>query len=264
MSVKTDRFINAIAPIVINEYLSRDKWVLPSVCIAQASLESGWNINARTLFGIKGKGFTATTTEYYNGNKVVIEDSFRLYPDVASSVVGYFDLITTSKIYQKVVNEPDYRKAVDGLINTGYGYGYATDPNYVKKVISIIENYNLTRFDTRPTANTSKPSEPKKSIEEVAKLVIKGSYGNGSERKAKLESEGYNYNEVQSKVNEVLNTKVANTSKPSEPKKKKATKKVANDVIKGLYGNGSERKAKLESEGYDYKEVQALVNSLLK
>jgi hypothetical protein len=256
MSVKTDRFINAIAPIVINEYLSREKWVLPSVCIAQASLESGWNINARTLFGIKGKGFTATTTEYYNGNKVVIEDSFRLYPDVASSVVGYFDLITNSKLYQKVVNEPDYKKAVNGLINTGFGYGYATDPNYVKKVISIIENYNLTRFDTRTVANTSKPSEVKKSIEEVAKEVIKGLYGNGSERKSKLESEGYDYKEVQSKVNDLL--------KASEPKKKKATKKIANDVIKGLYGNGSERKAKLEAEGYDYKEVQNLVNSLLK
>lgn len=40
--------------------------------------------------------------------------------------------------------------------------------------------------------------------------------------------------------------------------------KVANDVIKGKYGNGVERKTKLESLGYDYKEVQKVVNKLLK
>ena len=35
--------------------------------------------------------------------------------------------------------------------------------------------------------------------------VINGEYGNGEERKQKLEAEGYNYNEVQSKVNEIIN-----------------------------------------------------------
>lgn len=39
---------------------------------------------------------------------------------------------------------------------------------------------------------------------------------------------------------------------------------VAKDVINGKYGNGTERKAKLESLGYNYKEVQNIVNSLLK
>lgn len=39
---------------------------------------------------------------------------------------------------------------------------------------------------------------------------------------------------------------------------------VAKDVIKGVYGNGKERKEKLTSMGYDYNEVQKLVNKLLK
>lgn len=57
MSEKTTNFINTIGVLVRNEFLSRDRWVLPSVCIAQAALESGWNLNAKTLFGIKGNGF---------------------------------------------------------------------------------------------------------------------------------------------------------------------------------------------------------------
>lgn len=40
--------------------------------------------------------------------------------------------------------------------------------------------------------------------------------------------------------------------------------KIAKDVIKGVYGNSKERKDKLTSLGYDYNEVQKLVNKMLK
>lgn len=39
---------------------------------------------------------------------------------------------------------------------------------------------------------------------EVAKEVIQGKWGNGSDRKTKLEQAGYNYSAVQAKVNELL------------------------------------------------------------
>lgn len=43
-----------------------------------------------------------------------------------------------------------------------------------------------------------------KSILEVAQEVINGQWGNGDDRNNRLTSAGYNYNEVQSKVNELL------------------------------------------------------------
>ena len=43
-----------------------------------------------------------------------------------------------------------------------------------------------------------------KSIDEIAYDVINGKYGNYPERKELLEKDGYNYSEVQSKVNEIL------------------------------------------------------------
>ena len=43
-----------------------------------------------------------------------------------------------------------------------------------------------------------------KTIDEVAQEVIRGKYGNGDERKKKLEAEGYNYSQVQAKVNELM------------------------------------------------------------
>ena len=63
---------------------------------------------------------------------------------------------------------------------------------------------------------SSKPSKKPvtKSIEEVAKEVIAGKWGNGPDRKSRLESAGYNYNAVQNKVNELLD--VSNTSAPAK------------------------------------------------
>ena len=156
MSEKTDNFIKTVGTLARNEYLGRDVWILPSVCIAQGALESGWNLEADTLFGIKGEGFTATTSEYYNGHYVEIEDSFRSYPNVASAVVGYYDFLRDTPRYANALNNSDYKDAVDKLIHTTDGLAYATDPCYIDKIISIIEQYNLTEWDKIDTESEDK------------------------------------------------------------------------------------------------------------
>lgn len=45
---------------------------------------------------------------------------------------------------------------------------------------------------------------PKKSVDELAREVIAGRWGNGSERKSRLLAEGYDYGAVQKRVNEML------------------------------------------------------------
>lgn len=99
---------------------------------------------------------------------------------------------------------------------------------------------------------------PVKSIDEVAKEVINGKWGNGSERKKRLETAGYVYSAVQAKVNELCNK----SSVKSHTKKSVDT--VAREVIKGLWGNGNDRKARIEAAGYNYKEVQSRVKAILK
>lgn len=49
-----------------------------------------------------------------------------------------------------------------------------------------------------------------------------------------------------------------------EVAKKTATEEIARAVIRGKYGNGKERKQRLEADGYNYNEVQKIVNRLLK
>ena len=93
-----------------------------------------------------------------------------------------------------------------------------------------------------------------KSIAEVANEVIKGLWGNGDERKEKLENVGYDYGSVQAEVNRILSANV--------PKQKTADE-IATEVIKGLWGNGAERKQRLTDAGYNAAEVQSIVNKRL-
>ena len=79
---------------------------------------------------------------------------------------------------------------------------------------SKIENANAMAaklkaagFDTYITTEGGKAASTtvaKKSVTEIAKEVIQGKWGVGADRKKRLEAAGYDYNEVQRKVNEML------------------------------------------------------------
>lgn len=99
---------------------------------------------------------------------------------------------------------------------------------------------------------------PSKSIDTIAREVIHGDWDNGTDRKVRLESAGYNYNAVQNKVNEILYGSSTSSSSPS-----KSIDTIAREVIRGEWGNGADRKARLESAGYSYNAVQAKVNEIL-
>lgn len=54
------------------------------------------------------------------------------------------------------------------------------------------------------------------------------------------------------------------TATPSQEPSKKSTEEIAREVIKGLWGNGAERKKRLTEAGYNYSTIQKKVNQLLK
>lgn len=168
------KFIKEIAGYAQAEYKKRNKSVLPSVCIAQACLETGYGSSslmtkAKAYFGIKwtkGCGFNAyssSTKEVYDGKTCTITAAFRAYDTPVDSVTDYYDLICNSSRYKAAVGEKDYKKAITAIKNGGY----ATDPDYVSKVVSIIETNNLTQYDkentTKKKTSTKKISTTKKT-----------------------------------------------------------------------------------------------------
>lgn len=105
-------------------------------------------------------------------------------------------------------------------------------------------------------APTPTPSA-KKSVDEVVKEVIRGEWGNGDERYNRLTNAGYNYNEVQAKVNELLNS-----NKPTPaPTPSVDILDLVRKTIRGDFGNGEARRKAL---GSNYDEVQRQVNLNLK
>ena len=84
--------------------------------------------------------------------------------------------------------------------------------------------------------------------------MIRGEWGNGSNRHARLRAAGYDYDAVQNRVNEIL----GGSSTP-----KKSIDEVAREVIRGEWGNGADRKNRLVSAGYNYDAVQKRVNEII-
>lgn len=137
-------FFNQLAPIVVNEYARRkgQKRLYPSTVLAMAALESGYNLNAGTLFGIKGDGKILDTTEFINGVYVNVKDSFKAYPSISASVQGLYELMQWEH-YDKATSCTDYEEECRMV----QACGYATDPEYANKLISIVNSYQLSMFN---------------------------------------------------------------------------------------------------------------------
>lgn len=113
---------------------------------------------------------------------------------------------------------------------------------------------------TSSTGGSSNSGNSGKSIDQIAQEVINGQWGNGNDRKARLEAAGYNYSEVQNKVNEILTGKSSSSGSSSSSK---SIDTLADEVIAGKWGSGADRKNRLQAAGYDYNAVQARVNEKL-
>ena len=107
--------------------------------------------------------------------------------------------------------------------------------------------------------NIGATTTPTKSIDDLAKEVIQGKWGNGQERKDKLSAAGHDYGSIQARVDELLSGKPQTVNKPVYN-----VDEIAKKVIRGDYGNGAARKKALEALGYDYATIQKRVNELLK
>lgn len=124
------------------------KYKIPaSITLAQGILESGSGkgrlaVEANNHFGIKCHGWT--------GEKIYHDDDasqecFRSYNHANSSFEDHSTFLTSRGRYSKLfdLKEDDYRGWARGL----RAAGYATDRKYPDKLISLIERYQLYKFD---------------------------------------------------------------------------------------------------------------------
>ena len=122
--------------------------------------------------------------------------------------------------------------------------------------------YDWNTFKSKVAAHLKQPlpaPQPAVSLDDVARAVIRGDYGNGENRRRALVNAGYDAGAVQARVNVLLGASSQPALQPMV-----SLDDIARAVIRGDYGNGTERRQALTNAGYDYDAVQARVNQLLR
>lgn len=207
-SSQAKAFINQIAPLIQAEAKKRG-YKICSTVIAQAIIESASGTSSlgykyHNYFGLKcgsaWKGASVnmkTKEEYTVGTLTSIRDNFRAYTNMVAGVAGYYDFISVKR-YTNLKTAETYTQYAERL----KADGYATSSTYVNTLVSTVRKYDLAKYDTFEPVKQS----TSKSNEEIAREVIDGLWGNGSERKRRLTQAGYDPVTVQAIVNKLLRT----------------------------------------------------------
>ena len=183
----------------LKDYAPRYHLKCYPVIIAQAIIESGWGTSylahKNNFFGLKcgrywnGKSINLPTKEEFIKDKLTtIYDKFRVYDKPADGVKGYCEFLMARR-YSNLKDIVDNETYITLLCKDGY----ATSSRYKKTILNLITTYELNKYSYYSV----------KDIDTVALSVLRGNWGNGEERRKKLEAEGYDYQLVQSRVNEL-------------------------------------------------------------
>lgn len=199
MTQEQKEFIEMIKPGAILTYQKYK--VLPSLTLAQASLESGWGTSilatqAYNFFGIKWQsncGFDKilkSTKEYKDGKWITVDAYFRKYKSIEEGIEDHGVFLTKSR-YAKVLTAKDYKEAAYEV----WKAGYATDPKYPEKLIDRIETYKFYEVDNM--------EEQVKDFQRRYDLTVDGKIGSQTKGKAQ---------EIKTLIDYILNYQ-----KPSSP-----------------------------------------------
>ncbi|AOK28138.1 MULTISPECIES: flagellar assembly peptidoglycan hydrolase FlgJ [Burkholderia] len=148
-SAQVDAFVDKLAGAA--QAASAATGVPARFIVGQAALESGWGkreirgadgATSYNVFGIKatkgwrGRTVLAVTTEYVEGRPRRVVAQFRAYDSYEHAMTDYANLLKNNPRYAGVLNAG---QSVEGFAHGMQKAGYATDPAYAKKLISIMQ-----------------------------------------------------------------------------------------------------------------------------
>ena len=130
---------------------ARELGVDPRAIVAQAALETGWGTSqpkdatgdSHNYFGIKagggwrGASVASDTTEFADGRAGRESAQFRAYGSLAENVEDYVRVIRDNPRYAAALGTGADVRAFATALQRG---GYATDPRYAEKLVSIAES----------------------------------------------------------------------------------------------------------------------------
>ncbi|MFJ7788551.1 flagellar assembly peptidoglycan hydrolase FlgJ [Pseudomonas sp. NPDC096925] len=150
----SDEFVATMLPMA--EQAAKRIGIDPRYLVAQAALETGWGksvmrntdgSSSHNLFGIKATGnwqgeqARAITSEFRDGQFVKETAAFRSYDSYQDSFHDLVSLLQSNSRYQDALDSADNPEQFARELQKA---GYATDPGYAKKIISIARQMQAT------------------------------------------------------------------------------------------------------------------------
>jgi hypothetical protein len=142
---RVDRYVDRFRQTAVRDF--RDYGIPASITLAQALLESNAGdsrlaTESNNHFGIKcrAKCLGCTCRNYGDDTRY---DMFRVFLDADESFRAHSRLLRSPRYVRLLDHGTDYRKWAHGL----KACGYATDKRYAEKLIRIIEELRLDRYD---------------------------------------------------------------------------------------------------------------------
>jgi flagellum-specific peptidoglycan hydrolase FlgJ len=139
----------------VDEYLPDAIWVQQqfgtpvSVTLVQGGWESGWGqhtCGGNNFYGVKGyydgAGNVCASGEHENGEDVIRDSVFKVYPDGRASFYDHTWLLNQSR-YKGVRTAATYQEACRALQEAGY----ATSDTYAVDLVNTIEDFDLDQYD---------------------------------------------------------------------------------------------------------------------
>jgi len=130
----------------------------PKALLAQAAIETGWGQymihntsgkNSHNLFGIKadlrwqGDRAMVNTIEFEQGVAATKKAPFRVYDSFADSMRDYVGFVKQNPRYEEAVKQSQSPQDYFSELQKA---GYATDPDYANKILSVFESEQLKQY----------------------------------------------------------------------------------------------------------------------
>ena len=162
-----EKYIEKYADLAVYEMYRSG--VPASITLAQGMLESG---NGQSALALQSNNHFGIKCHNWTGEKVYHDDDekgecFRKYSDPSESYHDHSDFLRFRDRYKFLFEYEvtDYKSWAYGLKKAGY----ATDPSYPQKLVRLIEEYELYRYDLECLENRKRPESPS-SIERAKPL----------------------------------------------------------------------------------------------
>lgn len=153
----TDEYIAFYKDIAVSEM--KHYGIPASITLAQGILESGSGkgrlaVKANNHFGIKCHDWRGAKI-YHDDDRA--QECFRKYKDANTSFRDHSEFLALRKRYAKLfeLDKDDYKGWAKELRRAGY----ATDRKYPEKLISLIERYELYKFDDKSSKSHRKEKQ---------------------------------------------------------------------------------------------------------